>query len=383
MRSFRFIDQKAGRVIASLGLLLATILPTLTPALAAAAQITSRSIELSNSTASATGVTYQINFTSVGAAEAVLVDFCSDTPLIGEVCTAPTGFTVASVTESDADITSVVAEDANTLFIEGSVAAATAKSFEVNAITNPSTVGPMYARIVTYATDLTNAQAQYTDATSLGTYVDTGSVAVSITDGIGVSGDVLETLTFCASATAVTGTGCSAGVSAPTLALGETTGSVTALSALAVSTGDIWTQLSTNASGGAVVSLKSGNACGGLKRVEAVGCDIAPAMQTGISASQAKVGVLAAPYTAQDLTLSATGTYQVVPASGYNGSTFVLNFNGTTDGVASPYGDPIFNTNNTQTSNKATQLTFGASISNTTPAGSYSNSYSLIATGTF
>lgn len=385
MRSFRFIDQKAGRIVASLGLLLATILPTLTPALASAAQITSRSVELSNSTASATGVTYQIDFTSVGAAEAVLIDFCSNTPLIGEACTAPTGLDVTSVAESDADITSVVDEDANTLFIEGSVAATTAKSFEVTTITNPSTAGPMYARIITYATSLANAQSQYTDAENLGTYVDTGSVAVSVTSGIGVTGDVLETMTFCVSGANTVTAGCASGITAPTLEIGETSGSVVALSASAVSTSSVYTQLSTNALGGAIVSLKSNTTgCGGLSRLGAAdfatGCGIAAAGTTlTVDAGEAQIGVRGSTATDEG---TATGAF--VTTGSYDTTNYRLNYvNGDASGVTGPYGDPFLTSSGAPVSNKEMQLTFGASISPTTPAGRYTANYSLIATGTF
>jgi hypothetical protein len=171
---------------------------------------------------------------------------------------------------------------------------------------------------------------------------------------------------------------------APTLNLGETTGSVKALSTTAVSTGDIYSQLSTNAAGGAVVNLKSGNACGGLMRLTATGCDIVPTTDgSGITAGQAKFGVKVAPGSDPS---SPFGTLQIAGAGSayYSTSVFKLNYDsGNTTGITSPFGDPVLDTDSGPVSNKNATITFGASISPNTPAGTYSNDFSLIATGKY
>ena len=387
MRSFVISDrQQFKRIVVTAMLSVAAIVPSLAPALASADQVASRSIALSSSSKAATNVTYQVNFTSVGSAGAFVVDFCSDSPIIGQTCTAPTGFSASSAASTTSGFTDVSALDANTIVVTGTIGAATAISVDVTGITNPTNAGPLYARIVTYDTDV-HADAYQSDNLGTGN-VDDGGVAISITDSVGVSAAVLETMTFCVSG-ASGGTnpitaGCTGTLVAPTLTLGETVGSTKALTSSAVSTGDIYTQISTNAAGGAVVSLKSGVPCGGMKRVGAAVCDIAPALQTDIAAGQAKFGVVANADSATDTALSANGTFQIVPASGYDGSAYALNYvSGDATGVTSVYGDPILNTNGTQPSNRNMKLTFGASITNNTPAGLYSADLSLVATGTF
>lgn len=373
--NLRLPSRRTGYVAATFMLLFATI----TSAFASAAQITSRSIALSSSTADASGVTYQVNFTGVSSAGAVVIEFCNDSPLLGATCTAPGGFSLSSATASGGTIDGTHTT-ASKITLTSTVNAS-ANTITLSNVHNPTATGPLYARIVTYDT-LTHAQG-YTTATP-GTHVDDGGVAMDITSNIGVDAAVLESLTFCVSGATITAAGCASGLQAPSLTLGETTGSVKALSAAAVSTGDLWAQISTNAASGAVVSLKSGNNCGGLARVGAAGCDIAPALQTDITAGQAKLGVKVAADTSNDTALSANGTFQAKTGSGYGSSAYALNYlANASSGVTSVYGDPILETNGTQPSNKEMKLTFGASITNNTPAGAYANNYSLVATGTF
>lgn len=392
MRSFRFIDQKAGRVIASLGLLLATILPTLTPALAAAATVTSRSIQLSSSIASSTDVSYQINFTAVGAAGAVVVDFCTVTPLIGEACATPAGFSASSVdtsTTSDADVTSVSALDANTIVIETAITAAEAVSLDVDDIDNPSATGPMYARILTYDDATEAATYTSTDPDATHAHVDDGSVAISIRDGIGVSGDVLETMTFCVSGGDNIDAGCTGTLTAPTVKLGTTVGDNTVLDSADTYEGNVYTQISTNAVGGAIVSLRSNTVgCGGLSRAGAAsfaaGCGIAAALAGGIVDGEAKFGVKTGTAAGQS---PSTGTFRPYDDGGgayYSNTVFKMNWvSGDAEGVTSTYGDPFLDTNGAPVQNMEMPITFGASASATTPAGRYSAQLSLIATGTF
>ena len=386
MRSFVISDrQQFKRIVVTAMLSIAAIVPSLAPALVSADQVTTRSIALSSSSKDATNVTYQVNFTAIQTAAAFVVDFCNDSPIIGQTCTAPSGFNASSAASTSSGVTSVTGSTSK-FIVEKAIAADDDVSVEVTGITNPDTsADPLYARIVTFST--TGGAGTYASTTP-GTYQDQGSVAISITDSVGVSAAVLETMTFCVSG-ASGGTnpitsGCTGTLVAPTLTLGETVGTVKALTSSAVSTGDIYTQISTNAAGGAVVSLKSGVPCGGMKRVGAAVCDIAPALQTGVATNEAKFGVIANADSATDTTLGANGTFQVVPGSGYNGSTYALNYvSGDATGVTSVYGDPILNTDGTQPSNRNMKLTFGASITNNTPAGLYSADLSLVATGTF
>lgn len=379
MNSLTAINRQVRYIVVAAGLIVATIFAGVVPALVSAAQLTERSIALSSSSISATGVTYEVNFTSVGAAGAVVVDFCSDSPVLGETCTAPTGFSVTGATTPTAGFTEDVL-DSNTIALVGTIAATTQITIEIDDVTNPSAAGPMYARMITYDNG-TNAAA-YTSTNRGSGFVDEGGAAISIYNTIGVSGAVLETMTFCVSAGTIS-EDC-AGATTPVIELGETVGDVTALVPTAVSEGTIYTQISTNADTGAVVSIKSNAAgCGGLLRAGSPAeCDIQPALNTGIAAGEAKFGVRTA--TATDTGLNAAGIFQPVTGSGYNNSTFALNYTvGDATGVTSVFGDPFLDTGDAPVNNKNMELTFGVSINNNTPAGLYSADLSLIATGKF
>lgn len=379
MGTFKLFDRRVGSIVAAAALVFATALP----GIVWAAQVTERSIELSSSSATASAVTYKVNFTSVGAADAFVIDVCGNSPLYGEDCTTPNGFTLSGATATTTNFTDENVVDANTMRITGEIGTADPISVEIAGVTNPSAAGTIYARIMTFDT-VAHANAYVSNpvepAVNEG-LVDNGSVAISIRPTVAVSGAVLESMTFCVSAAAPT-ENCG-GVTAPVLALGRDVGDGIIALDTVVSEGTLYTQVSTNASGGAIVSLKS-NAlgCGGLLRAGGApgNCDIAPAGTGGISNGQAKFGVKTG--TVTDVGTNHNGTIR--PMGSYNNSTFALNFDeNDATGVTSTYGDPILDTNNAPVNNKNMNLIFGAAISNSTPAGRYSTDLSLVATGKF
>lgn len=380
----------ATRRVRSFGIMLASALALISPGFlstfASAAQITSRSIALTSSVAGAQNVTYTVNFTAANAAGAFVIQFCSNSPFIPSTCTAPTGFDSSSAASTTSGFTDVTGST-NKIVVAGTITQGQNVSLDISGITNPTTAGAFYARIVTY-TAKTDAQ-NYTDTPLSANAQDQGGVAINITDQIGVSAAVLETMTFCvAGDSSPTGTPISdncnlTGRAKPTLQLGETVGNTIALSPTVVSTGNVWTQISTNAVGGAVVSMKSSATnCGGLLRAgDATACDISPAQNADITAGQAKFGVKTT--TATNGTQGA-GTLEPVTGSDYSNSAFGMHFvAGNATGVTSPYGDPFLDTAAAPANNKNMELIFGASASNSTPAGNYSADISLIATGTF
>ena len=396
MNSLRvFVDRKTVSLVAVFALLLSLALPIF----ASAAQVTERSIALSSSSKAATAVEYEVNFTiptgDTGAG-AVGIQFCNNTPLIGEDCDIPAGMSVAGATVvSGADSVSVptVTDSMGPAVVvtgDTEFTAAGAKTFKLGGITNPSSAGALYARIITYDT-AANATDDY-DATDddgiggIGTIgaaeaISTGSVALSITETIGVSGAVLESMLFCVADASITADCANASANAPVLELGEDVGAGVIALGTTTSTGDLYTQISTNAAGGAIVSLKSGADCGGLKRVGATVCDIAPSLN-GISAGDAEFGVRA--IAAADTGSNPNGTFQIRSGSGYSDSAYYMDWvSGNASGVSSTYGDPFLDTDDAPANNKNMQLTFGAQINNSTPAGRYSADLSLIATGKF
>ena len=384
MTSLKTANRRVGSFFAVAALVLATITPGLVPAFASAAQVTERSVALSSSSKQADNVTYSVTFKPVASAGAYAIEFCSNSPIVDTACTAPAGLDVTSPSTATSGFTvaqttaSAAASDHNALAVTGTLSAGVSKTVDIAGIDNPDAAGAVYARIVTYA-DETAALAY--QSTTLGSAIDQGAAAFSITDTVGVSGAVLETMTFCVSGAAIAANCVGAGATPPTVKLGtEVTTGVTALSAGAVSEGSIYSQISTNAASGAVVNLKSSAAgCGGLLRAGAPAeCDIAPAT-AGITAGNALFGIKVTGATAD-----ANGAFAIASGSIYDPSVFKINYAADQlTGVTSPYGDPVLDTAGAPANNKAAQLTFGASAANNTPAGLYSADFSLIATGKF
>jgi len=373
------LKQKTGYIVASAALVLGVIAPGLISTYVSAAQLTTRSIELSSSSITATNVTYKIKFTAPSAAGAFAVDFCSNSADIATACTPPGGFSATGVATATTDYTVAVdSDEVNRIIVESTLTANENAEVVVTGITNPSASGPLYARITTY-TDATTANAKTP-------VIDNGSVVIGITNTIGVSGAVLETMTFCVTKVVIEEdcANANAAPSLPTLELGETVGSTKALTPGAVSTGTLYTQLSTNAATGAVINLKSSTDCGGLKRIGAPACDITPALTDGVTEGAARFGVKTGTASATSGVTTASGTLRAFPTSGYNASTYVFNYlANNSSGVTSTFGDPFLDTDSKPVNNQNMQLTFGASVANNTPAGNYSTSLSMIATGKF
>lgn len=371
---------RAGRIFAALGVLTASVLSAVVPAIVSADTVTERSVALSSTAKDAAAVKYTVNFkTSAAAAStgAFLVQFC-DSAAIGAVCTTPSGLLTTGVTATTGGTASAIATNTGAkVVLTAPAVASTAVSIELNGIHNPTAAGTLYARIVTYVDD--TALGTNTSAAP-GTYLDSGAVALTITDGFSVSGSVLESLTFCAS-TDVIETGCTKTtgdqvLASPSLKLGTDGVLDTALSE-----GLINTQISTNALSGAIVSLKSdATGCGGLIRqgtgTNAERCGIGPFYNTGtagtIAASASKFGLKLS-----DLANTA------VKSGAYDTTGFFMDYPGNdTTGVTSTYGSPVYNIPG-PASDATAGLNFGANMSSTTPAGTYSAAFSLIATGKF
>ncbi len=382
MKTIKFLDRRVASSLAAVGLLLGMVTPAVLPAFASADVLTDRSIALSSSKADDSGVTYVVNFTPAVNAGAVVIDFCSESPIPGYACSKPSGLATTSTTSTgSATATAILSNRA--VKVVYSMTAATPVTLTLTGYHNPTAVGTFYARILTY-TDSTAAD-DYTSATVIGSPKDQGGAALATTSEIGISAAVRESLTFCvAGGTAVITDGCGDAAShEPSLTLGEDDGSGTlALDTTHISTGDIYTQISTNAVTGAVVSMKSdATGCGGLVRQGAAtnNCNIAPETGTsGFLAGAAKFGVKA---TAAADGTGAFGTFQGV---GTYATQYFMNYvSGDGSGVTGAYGDPVLNTASGPAANKNTKLTFAATAGPQTPAGSYKANLNLIATGTY
>lgn len=392
MKSLRLLDRRAGYSLASLGLLLGMVVPSLVPAFTSAATMQTRSIAMTDSSKGATS-NYAVTFTPSGTSwKHLVIDWCQESPIIGAgsgTCTAPSGLeTKSGVTVSGgaaigtASLNTSDSTSAHTV-IDGTSASTSTSPITITltGVTNPTAAGAFYARMYTYGTTV-----DYTATDDLGTTVDTGAVALSATDSVGVSAAVRETMTFCVAA-AAPAYDCSGTLDSPSLVLGEGTAPNIALDAAHLSTGTNYAQLSTNAAAGAVVNLKSNRtACGGLVRAGATNCDIKPSgvnangnLALGKALFGLKVGA-----TSTDASGAATPSGTLEGNSNYTGSDYYMDYvTGDATGVTSPYGSPVLDTNSLPVNNKDIDLTFGASVTNTTPAGLYSATLNLIATGTF
>lgn len=383
MRSFRISSRRAGRIATTAALLVATIVPSFAPALASAAQITDRSVALSSATKGAGTVSYNFKFTQDSDQPEVVIQFCTNSPLIGEYCDAPAGM-IVSTAAPGAGVSAIRSASGNTIKLTKS---GSTEDLTITNITNPSAAGTVFARILTYANS-TNADVYSVSdsASALGSPVDQGSVAFAITDSVSVSGAVLEALSFCVSAANIIADSDCDNATTPVLTLGEDVGDGTkALNATNVSTGSIYTKLSTNAVKGAVVSLKStagvnqpGNVpCAGLALYGTGACSIAAAGTTGsFTAGAGKFGVRATLPTTND---GSDNNGIIALEDEYDTSDYRLD----ASAAIGTYGSPLFNTSGGYANNRNVTLTFGATAAPNTPAGKYSAAISLIATGTF
>ena len=210
MISVRNYSKKTIVIAATLGLVLTSAIPMFS-GIANAAQVTSRSIELSNATPSATAISYLTTFdtATTGNTGGVVVQFCT-TAIVGSACTAPaglnaTGFGVSGTIGTNAYTATTTADTAaNTMAIQdtspSSQTAPAAASLTFTGITNPSAVGTFYARIYTFAT---GAEAAAFTAAVPGTYVDYGGVAMTTVQAYTITTTVQEYIDFTAISAAI------------------------------------------------------------------------------------------------------------------------------------------------------------------------------------
>ncbi len=199
----------------------------------AAAQLTSRSIQISNSSRNTTPVIYKTSFTlpandTIGG---IVIDFCSNSPIVGDSCTAPaanfnvnraattvnnqsgiTGFTVYT---ADATDNRIILTTTTPAAVSGAVSLELGNGTGSNGLTNPGVDGTFYGRMYTYTT---SAAAQAHNTAAPAGYTDAGSTALSIAEKITVTAKVPETLNFCV----YNGANCAAG--GTSVALGDSNG---------------------------------------------------------------------------------------------------------------------------------------------------------------
>lgn len=391
------LSRLANGLIASAFALGVAVPALLTSGTAAAAELSSSSVMMSNSTPSATGVTYQFSFTTAGAAQSMVIDFCTQDAIIGDSCTAPSGFNIYTGTSAinvttggawTVDTTSSEKTTANHLALTASSSVSPGSQvFTISNVDNPSTTSQgFYARITTYTGTAYNG---YTSPTGVGTYVDYGGVAMSTAAEVLVTARVMPTLQFCVSAAAPTAA--CGGTTTPDIDIGH--GTIKAIDDSAVDTASVYSQLSTNAQHGAVIQAKffPTGSCYGL--ADGNGDCINP-VGSGTSATPVAMTAGAAAFglMVENGTAISGGTGSTAATNVYNDGTHntcngtggaYFNFRASSGtNMASTYGDEVASSTGAVSDVNNTYC-FGATANATTPSGVYTADLSLIATGTF
>ena len=360
------------------------LLPALRGQAFAYGQVTSRSIEMSSSAPSATSTTYAVSFTTAttGTIAGIVVDFCSNDPIIGDACTAPTGFTVGTPTVSgqSANIstltTAASANTGRTLELTGtgaSVKSGSVVSFNLTTATKPSAANTtFYARIFTFATTgAVTTWASTADGSSTTGVVDAGGVALSTTVALTITAKVQEQLTFCI----YTGANCAAG--GTSVALGDTHGVLSSSGPYVDKTTHY--DVATNASSGVAIRVQGSTLTAGSFTI--------PGMTTATtsSAGTSQFGMC---------TYESSGS-AITPVANYNtncSSTTQTAGTGSTGGAgtsnfyfpaatSTTYGDVIANV--VAGASSTGIVAFLGNISLTQQAGIYTTALKFIATGTF
>lgn len=315
--------------------------------------VSSRYAKLSNSLPSElsrydVGFTYTNTGVPVGS---VRLQFCGNSPLLTEPCTAPTGMDVSAVLlgnqqgELGFTVGSIPATNEIILTRPASLPAGVAAEYELQNILNPSTSGTYYMRIETFTS---------TDATGLA--IESGGVALAATPGLQVATEVPPYLLFCA-AIDITSDDCNT-ASNYVLDFGEFSTSQTASGASNVVVG-------TNAANGMSVVLSGTTLTSGN--------NVVPALETGDRSRRgtSQFGINLVDNSDPNIGANSTAPAAIV-GNGYNQSNIFRFQNGETIvSSAGPTGTSTFT------------VSYMANISSAQPAGYYATTITYICLANF
>ena len=355
------------------GLLCLTYLLVAVPGHADAyGMITNRSIMMSSSQTGATNVAYQVNFTTVTNNQnvgSVVVKFCSNTPILGDSCSAPTDFNINKSTLSLNNITGnisglsidttnstdniVVLTRTNAPVANGPVSF-TLGNGTTNGITNPSLSATFYARIMTFGS--TNGSGD-----ELNNSLDAGGIALSTANQLNVTAKVQEAIFFCVYTQAT----CQDG--GQSVILGDDNGVLSSNTTTYTDTAKF--DIASNAVSGVSIRLQGDTLKSGVFSISPYGaaCD-ADSNATGTEQFGLRIET-EGPGTA------ATAPYDCDAGEhGFDDST--------STGVPSLFGQQIAATAGA-TDTSTSQIEFAAKSANTSEAGIYTTTLTLIATATY
>jgi hypothetical protein len=382
-------------------------------------QVQSRSIQLSNATPSATGVSYQTQFypTAVTAVGGITVDFCANDPIIGDTCTAATAPFSVGATPTFTGPTGigvggswVASSNAahNLFYLTNTTAQAptgitTFINFTITNVTNPGgTAGSFYARIITWDTSAHALAYTSGETGTLTGELDYGGVALSTVNQITITVKVQEQITFCVYTAALDLGSCNAATGS-TIALGNANGVLSTAGPYV----DITTKydIQTNALHGDTVRFTGTVPTSGTNVIEAStlsGTGAVAATGYANSTLVPQFGICTYPAAGTTTNITVAATYASNANATYNGTeagdacftqTTQSSGTATTGGAgtalfgfniaaaASTYGDTLF----TGIAGGYTQgiIAMIGNIENTNIAGIYTNTLNFVATGTY
>ncbi len=377
-------------------LLVATALPVVVSQKAHAyGLLGSRSIQLTDSSVSASGVTYKVTFNAATTAtiKSFAVDFCSNSPIIGQTCSAVAGFNVGTPTITGFTIngspqtwTYAKYNSNRTISLTDAtgvaITAGQTITFDMTGVTNPSSLGTFYGRILTYPNDSgANSASDYGGGT-IGTPTDAGGIALSTASQITVTSKVQERLNFCV----YTGANCGAGGTAVTL--GDTNGVLDPAGPYVDRTTKY--DVGTNASGNVAIRIKGNTLNTGGFTITGNATPVASSLGTeqfGFCTYESTAGSSAlAVDTAYDgdaagtNPAACTGTTQTA-GTGSTGGDNSAAFTFDTSSINTTYGQTFVSKPPGSTSTGT--IAFIGNIANTTEAGIYATTLTFIATGTY
>jgi hypothetical protein len=339
-------------------------------------QVSGRSIKMSTAASGASNVAYQVNFTTVTDNQtigSVVVEFCDNSPIIGDSCTHGSGFlntnfasisisnNVGNITGLSVDATNssvnrlVLTRTAGT--VANGAVSLTLGNGTSNGITNPATTDiTFYARIMTFTnTTGTPPSADENNAT------DAGGVALSTSSTLRVTAKVQESLIFCV----YTDVDCATGGTAVTL--GDENGVLASNSTTYTANANF--DIASNAVSGVAVRVKGDVLKSGIFSIDPAGAScLTDPTATNVEMFGLRLDTLGAGVTADAPYNCASG------AHGFD--------NNTTNGTASQFGQSIAHTSGA-TDIVSSTVEFAAKSANTSEAGVYITDLQLVATATY
>lgn len=399
------LSRPASLAVAAL-LFSASLVPLLSrQSVSAYGLVTSREIKMSSSAAGATDATYDVSFATATAASlgGMVIDFCANSPIVGDTCTAPTGFNTndaalvlanqSGVTDWAVDVADSTANQLTFTRTAAAVAAGVTISLDLggagasDGITNPTTANQtFYARILTFTTA---AGAQAYTSTAPGAeppLVDAGGIALSTASQITVTAKVQERLTFCVYTSAANYADCSA-VSGSAVTLGDTNGVLSDAGPFVDKNAKY--NVSTNASSNVTIRAKGATLTSGSFTISQIGATAAASAagteQFGICTYRDTGGgsaglTPAGPY--DDGNCSATTqTAGTATPGGAGTALFAYDTSTAGDNLTTTFGDTI--ATKTPGAQSTGVLVFIGNISTTTEPGIYTATLTFIATGNY